>query len=397
MDYGVSDSTGTDDDLPPSHQYRIPRGGQVAGIERSAVGSISFPRKYTDMEAQIHHLEQEAYCAVLRAFKAQSDAITWEKESLITELRKELRVSDDEHRELLGRVNSDDIISKIREWRTAGGHQAARFSASQPVYDLVSSPTVSASRKKQKTSQSQGQPFPGLSSMKSMQYTSTGPSLSRQLTSRSSTGPLAITEPAEVATYDLIGKKVWMRWPADNSFYEALITDYNPNEGRHALIYDKNTANETFEWVDFKEISREDIRWEGEELGLSHQGNHGSGQGRRVKKSTNHGAVIPVSGRGRGHIKPQSKKQLLPSQNGIGNKLPDDLELLNTDSLVKEVERVFNASNPDPFELEKARKMLKDHEQALVDAIERLAYASDGESDGEHGEHTFMHGQSMDG
>ena len=34
--------------------------------------------------------------------------------SLITELRKELRVSDDEHRELLGRVNSDDIISKIR-------------------------------------------------------------------------------------------------------------------------------------------------------------------------------------------------------------------------------------------------------------------------------------------
>jgi len=29
------------------------------------------------METQIHHLEQEAYCSVLRAFKAQSDAITW--------------------------------------------------------------------------------------------------------------------------------------------------------------------------------------------------------------------------------------------------------------------------------------------------------------------------------
>lgn len=29
------------------------------------------------MEAQIHQLEQEAYCAVLRAFKAQADAITW--------------------------------------------------------------------------------------------------------------------------------------------------------------------------------------------------------------------------------------------------------------------------------------------------------------------------------
>jgi ENT domain len=37
-----------------------------------------------------------------------------EKESLITELRKELRVSDKEHRELLARVNADDIIRRIR-------------------------------------------------------------------------------------------------------------------------------------------------------------------------------------------------------------------------------------------------------------------------------------------
>lgn len=70
-------TAGTDDDLPPSHQNRVPRGSRGAGNERSAVGSISYPRMYTDMEAQIHHLEQEAYCAVLRAFQAQSDALTW--------------------------------------------------------------------------------------------------------------------------------------------------------------------------------------------------------------------------------------------------------------------------------------------------------------------------------
>jgi len=29
------------------------------------------------METQIHNLEQEAYTSVLRAFKAQSDAVTW--------------------------------------------------------------------------------------------------------------------------------------------------------------------------------------------------------------------------------------------------------------------------------------------------------------------------------
>jgi len=32
------------------------------------------------------------------------------KEGLMSELRKELRVSDEEHRELLGRVNADDVL-----------------------------------------------------------------------------------------------------------------------------------------------------------------------------------------------------------------------------------------------------------------------------------------------
>lgn len=73
---------GTDDDLPPTHQNRIPRGGgggRLAANGRSAVGSIPYPRVYgeIDMEAQIHQLEQEAYSSVLRAFKAQADAITW--------------------------------------------------------------------------------------------------------------------------------------------------------------------------------------------------------------------------------------------------------------------------------------------------------------------------------
>lgn len=77
-----------------------------------------------------------------------------EKEGLITELRKELRVSDDEHRELLSTVNADDIIRKIREWRKASESQTGLFSVSQPVHNLLPSPTFAASWKKQKTSQS---------------------------------------------------------------------------------------------------------------------------------------------------------------------------------------------------------------------------------------------------
>lgn len=40
-----------------------------------------------------------------------------EKESVITELRKELRLSNEEHRDLLSKVNADETIRQIR-WFT---------------------------------------------------------------------------------------------------------------------------------------------------------------------------------------------------------------------------------------------------------------------------------------
>ncbi|XP_016496064.2 protein EMSY-LIKE 3 isoform X2 [Nicotiana tabacum] len=427
MDYEPYDSSGTDDDLPPSHQNRIPRGGgRITGNGRSAViGSVPYPRMYgeTDMEAQIHQLEQEAYSSVLRAFKAQADAITWEKESLITELRKELRLSNEEHRELLARVNNDDAIRRIREWRQSGGHQSGMLGGGQSVHDPIPSPSISASRKKQKIGPSlpsqsfagpsptflppvvtaanqpfssaakrgpiagpkgkkhkSGQMMPGASSMK---YPTPGPSGRAQLGNR-------FSEPAEAASSDpLVGRKVRTRWPDDNNFYEAVITDYNPAEGRHALVYDMGTANETWEWVNLAEISPEDIQWEGEDPGISHHGNYG-GSGHVMSRSGGHDSA-PGAGRGRGLTKAQSRKDFLISQNGIGKKGSDDIQLLHTDTLIKEVERIFGAGHPDPLEVEKAKKVLKEHEQALLDAISRLGELSDGESDERH----FMHGQAM--
>ncbi|XP_057954216.1 protein EMSY-LIKE 3 isoform X3 [Malania oleifera] len=429
MDYGLSDSSGTDDDLPPTHQNRFQRGGRAAGNGRSGVaGSAPFLRVQNDMETQIHNIEQDAYSSVLRAFKAQSDAISWEKESLITELRRELRVSDEEHRELLSRVNADDIIRRIREWRKAGGLQPGMLSGNQPVHDPVPSPTVSASRKKQRTSHSvaslslsaappalqqnlqpsssafkQG-PAPGArgkkpkstlsaaSSMKSTQYPSTGLTGRAQIANRGSSGPFVGNEPTEAANFDpLVGRKVWTRWPEDNNFYEAVITDYK--EGRHALVYDINTENETWEWVNLKEISPEDIRWEGEDPRIPHRGGRG-GPGRGMKKSMTRGGGVAGAGRGRGTTKGQPKKDFAPSQNGIGKKVPGDIEILHTDTLIKEVEKVFSSSHPDSVEIEKVKKVLKEHEQALVDAIARLEDASDGESD--EREPPFSQGQSLD-
>ncbi|TYJ32968.1 hypothetical protein E1A91_A05G070400v1 [Gossypium mustelinum] len=420
MDYGLSDSSGTDDDLPPSHQNRFQRGGRTAaGNGRSAViGSAPLPRMHGDMETQIHLIEQEAYCSILRAFKAQSDALTWEKESLITELRKELRVSDEEHRELLLRVNADDMLRRIREWRTASGLQPGMLSTSQPMLDPVPSPSVSGSRKKMKTSHSVASlsmgapspalhpsmqpsssasrrgPMPGAKSKKSKSHPSRGLPGKPQAPNRTSTGAFAANVRAEAAPYDpLIGRKVWTRWPEDNHFYEAVITDYNSVEGRHALVYDINTADETWEWVNLKEISPEDIRWEGDDPGISRRGGH-PGPGRGIKKSMACGGGVAGAGRGRGSLKGQAKKDFPLMQNGVGKKVLADIEILHTDTLIKEVEKVFGASHPDSIEIEKAKKVLKEHEQALVDAIARLEGASDGES--ADGEHPFSQGQSMD-
>ncbi|XP_065855648.1 protein EMSY-LIKE 1-like isoform X2 [Euphorbia lathyris] len=392
MDYDVSDSSGTDDDIPPSHQQSIPKRERILGNGRSAVGSGAYSKIHIDMEAQIHHLEQEAYSAVLRAFKAQSDAITWEKEGLITELRKELRVSDDQHRELLTKVNGDEIIKRIREWRQAGGHQPTRSSASQPIHDVVPSPTVSGSRKRQKTSHS-GQAISGLSSKKYMQYPSAAPAGNHHYISHSSSVALPANEPAEATTSDpLIGRKVWTRWPEDNHFYEAVITDYNPTEGRHALVYDMNSANETWEWVNLKEMSAEDIQWEGEDPGITYRGGVRGGPGRGIRKPMSHSGY-PNIARGRGFIRGQSKTDFHPAaQNGYAKTLSEEIELFNTESLVEEVERVFALSQPDPDELEKAKKMLREHEQALIDAISRLADTSDNES----GEHQYLRGETME-
>ncbi|KMT08322.1 hypothetical protein BVRB_6g141460 [Beta vulgaris subsp. vulgaris] len=104
--------------------------------------------------------------------------------------------------------------------------------------------------------------------------------------------------------------------------------------------------------------------------------------------------AVSGAGRGCGTLKSQPKKTLRLPQNGIGRKGLTDIQLLHTDTLIKEVEKVFSANHPDPAEVEKAKKVLKEHEQALMEAIGRLQDASDGESDG--GEHPFSQGQSMD-
>ncbi|KAJ8486247.1 hypothetical protein OPV22_018732 [Ensete ventricosum] len=203
--------------------------------------------------------------------------------------RKELRVSDEEHRKLLSKVNTDDIIWRIREWRQAGGLQTGMISNAQPEI-TTPSPTVSASWKRQKSSQS----IPSLTL--------------------------------------------------------AVITDYNPIRGLQALVYDIDMYKETWEWINLKEICPEDIRWEVEEdQGIILQSGQVASH-RGVKRTTACGGGIPGSG------KYQKKKYFLLFQNSIGKKSTGKIEILETDTLTKEVEKLLGASHPDPLEIEKPSK-----------------------------------------
>lgn len=59
--------------------------------------------------------------------------------------------------------------------------------------------------------------------MKSLQIPSSGPSGMGQVVTNRST----FAEPGGTATHDpLIGRKVKTRWPDDNNFYDAVITEY---------------------------------------------------------------------------------------------------------------------------------------------------------------------------
>ncbi|KAF8041040.1 hypothetical protein BT93_B3076 [Corymbia citriodora subsp. variegata] len=399
MDHDMPDSSsGTDDGLPPPHRSRFQR-GHAAGNGRSAVlGTASLPWIQDNMENQIYHIEQQAYCSILRAFKAQSDAITWDKESLITELRKELRVSDEQHRELLSQVHSEDIIQRIREWRKANGLQPGGPGTSRLIHDPAPSRNLSASHKKLKTTESVAlstfAPPPAIPSLQpspsAFRQGSHPGGRSKKPKSNSTAGAGGRPQGAMglsgafVANSDsLIGKKVWTRWPDDNNFYEAVITDYNSVEGRHALVYDIDTANETWEWVDLREIPPSDIRWARNDHGIYNRGGH-PGVSRGVKKSTSKGGAITGHGRGKGTTKGQTQKNIPSMQSGVGRKDLGDIELLNTDSLIKEVERVLGASPPNATEMAEAKRVLKQQEQALVDAISRLEDASDGESGNNH-------------
>ncbi|RWW66937.1 hypothetical protein BHE74_00025657 [Ensete ventricosum] len=74
-----------------------------------------------------------------------------------------------------------------------------------------------------------------------------------------------------------------------------------------------------------------------------------------------------------------SKKGFVRSGVDILKPGSDIIEILATDKLIHEVERVCGGENPEPALVQRAKLILKDHERALLEAIGKLADVSDGD------------------
>eukprot|EP00250_Pteridium_aquilinum_P013448 c21349_g2_i1 orf=845-2317(-) len=434
MDYERSDTSGTDDDLPPSQSGRAFRvGGRASGNGRAVSGGGHYGRSAPDQH--LRKLEKDAYVAVLRAFTAQSEVITWRKEQLMVTLRQELKISDEQHLEVLKGMDSNGAPQQFRDRRLQeDDHGGSMFA---PNVDLA----PAAARKKPKTSHSLQANLPP-PPMKSAFPSPTPPLTShakrappaggsrskkskggRQQANASSSKPLPFGgmpagEGSIAGINPWVGKRVKIRWPADNVFYEAVISDYDPDKDLHVLAYEMNTANETWEWVDLKELSSNDLQiMDGPLVNVtgkhppSASNNFGaSGRGaagRGAKKGAGRNNLMSSYGRGRPSSKgpsnsiersnpgmPARSWKTSTPENGLDTKGLKQLQLPSLDALVKQVDRI--AEEDDLVKIESVKRAAKEHEDMLRKALAEVGESSEeGESDEEENV-PFSHTHSVE-
>eukprot|EP00899_Mesostigma_viride_P006067 jgi/Mesvir1/15461/Mv11440-RA.2 len=207
---------------------------------------------------QLQQLELEAYTLVLKSFCAQSDQITWAKESVLTSLRKELNIADEQHRQLVDEVQRDPQVMSIKQYARGGGVGSS--------LDMTPLGSFSA-KKKQKTvatpiagPSAARVPDPRRTPGSAVQGGVSGGGVKRSAPgSRGKKGKGQKTPGMGAAAganvNQLIGRKMSFYWPQYKQWFEAGISDFNPETNEHCVIYDMNTAEESFEWVNLAEMT----------------------------------------------------------------------------------------------------------------------------------------------
>ncbi|GAY40011.1 hypothetical protein CUMW_048770 [Citrus unshiu] len=265
-----------------------------------------------DMKLQIHCLEKEAYSHVLRAFIAQSDLLSWGKEGLITELRKELNVTDTEHGELLVKINSDESIKVIREWRKG---------AQQPQESLYGKANAPAF----------------------------GPnSVGNGLQKKAKTSHASISKSERYASHGVpsLGTQSWKYVPHIQPSSGTLPSPPVP--------------------VQFNDDQQ------GNQLGMFSSGNP-----EQCSRIVGPNYQAPPDGKQKVLVKSQAKKG---SNAPDVKKSCDIIKIRATDKLIHYVERtIYGTKNPSAGQVEKAKSILREHERAILAALNKLDDISDGD------------------
>ncbi|KAG0574050.1 hypothetical protein KC19_VG230700 [Ceratodon purpureus] len=443
MVYNQSDSDGTDDDdLPPTQVVR-----SQGGPRKSRPSGNGKPSNSFQIDQQIRQLELDAYHSLLRAFSAQSEVITWSKEGLMSDMRKELRVADEQHREMLGKVSHDETLRRIRHWRQTGEDPG------MPLHhqDTSPSPAVSQSRKRQKVGNVAPILPPPVPLLKPLPQTLPSGSGGRGLLSGKksrSKGVADVIMPGRGApggtpgpasgraggvgsgrgaapwsnhkgagpstdsrVEGWVGRRLRIRWPEDNIHYEAVVVDYSKESQLHCLAYDSGTPDESIEWVDLKGMDRNDVQWLDQrvdpvildgKVGHLTPGERGGGRGTKRGRGAHGGVVGRPKGTGqRGRpavthdkVAPAPTPQSRPWRGGVGvegdrngtEEKGRRTHILYPEGEIAALEKSVGEMeySKDVGKLENARQLAKDYEVALQKALAALSdYSIDDGSEDE--------------
>ncbi|CAD7695292.1 unnamed protein product [Ostreobium quekettii] len=229
----------------------------------------------------------QAYIAVLRALS--SVKLDWSQQKLMVDLRKQLKISLEQHMKSLDKVLKDPEVSAIREGlplpargdgapatgakreRSASpqhrGQQAALPRASAPQEDRRS---AKAARRSTQHAGGRGSGLKGgrggRGGRPGKESSSRGGRIAR-VAPRDPKPPASMPRQsppqASEDVHKYVGRKVLV-YAKDSTpqWLEAVVTDYNKDTLKNCITYDFNTGHESWHWLNVdKEVKRGVLRW----------------------------------------------------------------------------------------------------------------------------------------
>ncbi|GAQ90819.1 hypothetical protein KFL_006890040 [Klebsormidium nitens] len=240
-----SDSN-TDDDNSPPPENRYGRGSGRAGgggPKEPARGGGS------DYGAQLRQLQQDAYTGVMRAFMAQSNNIGWDEEELLVGLRKSLHVAEETHRSIVQAERHNEGLRRIREGLQQRGGSGG-YGGAMTHYDGTPGAGFGPAKTAPPPSLAARGRGGALGATKGRGGAPSG--RGRGGRPGRAAGP-AGSLPVGLTINEHVGKRVETLWDEDG-WYQAIISDYNPDTDMHCLIYNINTPDEQWEWISLAEV-----------------------------------------------------------------------------------------------------------------------------------------------